>query len=354
MTAKLEEIWHSGIVTNHGPQLCAFERTLSTKLENGGEAIALCNGTSALMAALAACDLEGEVITTPFSFVATAHAISSLGLTPKFVDIDPNSLCLDPKKVVAAITDKTCAILGVHIYGNPCAPDEFEALAKKYGLKLIYDAAHAFGAMHQGKSLVSYGDVCALSFHATKSFHTIEGGAVVTSDSQISERIKQYRNFGLDDHKVAQVLGINGKMNEIQAAIGLLNLEDHAENTAHRKAVYKRYVEELSDLKGLKIIQPFEGDVSNYSYCPLRVSADFSLNRDRLLSALDRRGIIAQRYFYPLITDMPVYKEYAQEFPVASKASKEMLCLPIYPDLSPKDQRRVIDIIIKIARGIEL
>ncbi len=331
-------------MTNGGAQHQDFENALSDFLDVP-HCIAFANGTLALNAALSLFDLKGEVITTPFSFVATAHVLKPLGLTPRFVDIEPEGLGLDPVAVEAAITEETSAIFPVHVYGNPCQVEALEKISCQNNLKLIYDAAHCFGVRYKGKSLLSYGDASALSFHATKSFHTFEGGAVIAPDADQATWLQRYKNFGLDAQGAADFEGINGKMNELQAAIGLLNLQMHSEVIHKRKVLYLRYLEQLEDIEGLQFIRPPAGTEPNYAYCPLRIGRSFPLNRDALMAKLEEHNIFARRYFYPLITDMPAYCDYKQHFPVATQIAEEILCLPLYPDLSEEDQSRVIDVI---------
>lgn len=341
-SAHLRDIWENRHFTNGGPKHQELKKSLCNFLDVP-DIVLLGNGTYALVAALSALGLEeGEVITTPFTFVASAQCLQPLGLTPRFVDIEPDGLTIDPARVEAAITPRTRAILGVHVYGNPCAIEELQAIADKHGLKIVYDAAHAFGVLYQGRSVLNYGDASCLSFHATKAFHTFEGGAVVSPSAAVCEYVRKYRNFGIDaaDGSVVQH-GLNTKMSELHAAAGLTNLPHYNRLVALRKTLYGRYQAELAGVAGLSFVSFAKQENANYNYCPVLFDGD----RDALFDALGRAGILTRKYFYPLLTDMPAFSAHKQDFPVASRIVKQILCLPIYPDLSFEEQDRVISII---------
>ena len=344
----LESIWESKILTNGGPFHQKLEKALCDYL--GVEHLALfTNGTLALVTALQALRISGEVITTPYSFVATAHSLLWNGIKPVFVDIDPNTLNLDPNKIEAAITPQTTAIMPVHCYGHPCDVDKIEKIADNYGLKVIYDAAHAFGVREKNISILKHGDLSVLSFHATKVFNTFEGGAIICPDAKTKNRIDHLKNFGFVDEVTVVAPGINGKMSEINAAFGLLQLTRIEDVFAKRKKIDDVYRIELGKVQGLNLIE-LSSDISpNYSYFPVLVENDFPICRDTLYQKLKDRGIFARRYFYPLISDFPMYRGLSSalksNLPVATSAASKILCLPIYPDLTENEQQRVIEII---------
>jgi dTDP-4-amino-4,6-dideoxygalactose transaminase len=341
----LEKIWASKWLTNAGPYHEELEAALGKYL--GVEHIALfANGTIALVTALQALRITGEVITTPYSFVATAHSLLWNSLTPVFVDIDCRSCNLDPDKIEQAITPRTTAIMPVHCYGNPCDVERIQKIADIYGLKIIYDAAHAFGVRHKGQSVLNYGDLSILSFHATKAFNTFEGGAIVCPDAKMKQRIDYLKNFGFADEVTVMAPGINGKMNEVQAAFGLLQLK-HADDAIKRRmnidAIYR---EALAGVKGLRIFEYTPGATCNGSYFPIFVDREFPISRDALYFALRDKRVFGRRYFYPLISSFPMYRGLAsalsENLPVAETIAQQVLCLPIYPDLTSSEQQRVI------------
>ncbi len=344
----LEKIWKSKWLTNNGPFHQEFEAALAQHL--GIEHIALfTNGTLALVTALKTLRITGEVITTPYSFVATAHSLLWNNIQPIFVDIDPVTMNLDPDKIEAAITPQTTAILPVHCYGHPANVDRIRQIADIYGLKVIYDAAHAFGVQYRGESLLNHGDLSVLSFHATKVYTTFEGGAIVCPDAKTKQRIDYLKNFGIADEVTVMGLGINGKMSEVQAAFGILQLKYIDNAIERRKAVDRRYREYLCDVPGI-IVMPAPSDtVYNYPYFAILVGPDFPVSRDALYLQFREAGIHARRYFYPLISDMPMYRGLpsaaAANLPNAKKVSERILCLPIYPDLEEGEQQKVIQII---------
>ena len=343
----LEKIWENKWLTNNGE----FHQRLETELAEylGVEYISLfTNGTLALLVALQALRVKGEVITTPYSFVATTHALHWNELTPVFCDIDPVTFNLDPDKIERLLTSKTSAILPVHVYGYPCDVGNIEYIADTYGLKVIYDACHAFDVKFEGNSILNFGDLSVLSFHATKIFTTMEGGAIVTSDEKVKRRIDYLKNFGIFDETTVIGPGINGKMNEAQAALGLLQLNHVAENTTKRKRITEWYRTRLGDMPGLKFMEDLPGVKHNYCYFPIFIDEDeFSVSRDELFSLLRSNDIICRRYFHPLISTFPIYRELksAQKLPVAQKASEQVICLPLYPNLSENMVDKICDII---------
>ncbi len=344
----LEKIWESKWLTNNGPFHQEFEKALCEYL--GVKNLALfANGTLALITALQAIRITGEVITTPYSFVATTHALHWNSIKPVFVDIDPITFNLDPKKIESAITPQTTAILAVHVYGNPSAVDEIQKIADIYGLKVIYDSAHAFGVRLNGKSVLNFGDMSVLSFHATKVFNTFEGGAIVCPDVKTKERIDFLKNFGFTDEVTVIAPGINGKMNEVQAAFGLLQLKHIDAAIECRREIDTRYRQGLADIAGIEFLPVFDQVDSNYSYCPIQVETEYPLSRDALFQKLRDKGIYARRYFYPLISEFPMYRglpSAAQSnLSVARKAADQIICLPIYPALEASDQENIISLI---------
>jgi dTDP-4-amino-4,6-dideoxygalactose transaminase len=332
----LQEIWHTKQLTNCGPFHEKFEKALCEYL--GVEHICLFNnGTIALVTALQALCVTGEVITTPYSFVATSHSLLWNGIKPIFVDIAPQTLNLDPTKIEAAITPQTSAIMPVHCYGHPCDVDAIQKIADTYNLKVIYDAAHAFGVQYKGGSVLNFGDVSVLSFHATKVFNTFEGGAIICPDAKTKERIDHLKNFGHVGEVTVVAPGINGKMSEFNAALGLLQLKYIDQAIERRKVIDSAYRERLKDVKGIHCLNDADEDVANYAYFPILVQADYPIQRDDLYQRLKDRGIHPRRYFYPLISDFPMYRSlhsaHRKNLPTANEAALQILCLPIYPDL---------------------
>jgi dTDP-4-amino-4,6-dideoxy-D-glucose transaminase len=344
----LEEIWASRWLTNAGPFHQRFEAELAAHL--GIEHVALVsNGTLGLVVALQALHIAGEVITTPYSFVATAHSLLWNNLKPVFVDIDPDSCNLDPAKIEAAITPQTTAIMPVHCYGTPCDVDGIQHIADTHGLKVIYDAAHAFAVRDKGESILKYGDLSVLSFHATKVFNTFEGGAIVCPDAKMKQRIDYLKNFGFADEVTVTAPGINAKMNEFQSALGLLQLKHLPAAIEGRKRVAEAYRKGLAGVPGIRCLDTRPDVTPNYSYFPILVGPDYKLSRDGLYRRLREAGIYSRRYFYPLISNMPMYKALpsaaATNLPVANRIADEVLCLPIYPDLGEKDAGHILTII---------
>ena len=346
----LEKIWESKILTNGGPLHQQFEEALSEYL--GIDHVALfTNGTIALVSALQALRITGEVITTPYSFVATAHSLLWNGIKPVFVDIDSETFNLDPAKVEAAITPQTTAIMAVHCYGNPCDVEALQRIADNYNLRIIYDAAHAFGVRDQGGSILRYGDLSTLSFHATKVFHTFEGGGIVCPDARTKLHIDRLKNFGYVDEVTVVAPGINGKMSEVSAAMGLLQLLHVDKAVAERCAIDSKYRELLSGTSGIRCVGKLPGTCPNFSYFPILVTPDYPISRDELYEKLKRSNIYGRRYFYPLISEFPMYRGMTsarrENLPVATTVSLQVLCLPIYPGLTNFDQERIVSLILE-------
>jgi len=344
----LEKIWASKILTNGGPFHHQLEQALCTYL--GVKYISLfTNGTLALITALQSLRITGEVITTPYSFVATAHSLLWNGIKPVFVDIDPTTFNMDPRKIEAAITPQTTAIMPVHCYGQPCDVEKIQKIADNYGLKVIYDAAHAFGVQHNGASVLNHGDLSVLSFHATKVFNTFEGGAIVCPDEKTKQRIDHLKNFGFVDQTTVVAPGINGKMSEINAAFGLLQLKGIDEALARRKDVAARYRRNLVGITGIQCHSSSENTTNN-AYFPILVNSDFPLSRDDLFQRLSDHNIFSRRYFYPLISDFPMYRglpsSVPSNLPVASQAAKQIICLPQYAALMPEQIDYITGLIV--------
>ena len=347
-TKSLEKIWESKWLTNNGEFHQEFEKKLEVHL--GVKHVSLfSNGTLALMTALQVLDIKGEVITTPYSFVATTHAMLWNNITPVFCDVDPIYGNLDVDKIEALITDKTTAIVPVHVYGNPVQVEKLETLAKKYKLKVIYDAAHAFGVKKNGKSILNYGDLSVLSFHATKTFNTIEGGAIICQNEKTKKQIDYLKNFGFENEVTVVAPGINAKMNELQAAFGLLQLNIVDKDIANRKRVANLYREKLRNVKGIRFLEDMKDIKHNYSYFPIFVEKDYPLTRDELYQKLKDNNIFGRRYFYPLISEFSMYKNLESSNPNnltnAVIIANEVICLPIYPQLSEMETLLIFDII---------
>ena len=349
----LQEIWDSKVLTNGGNFHQQLEQKLCEYL--GVEHLALLtNGTIALITALQALRITGEVITTPYSFVATAHSLLWNGIKPVFVDIDPETLNLDPSKIEAAITPQTTAIMPVHCYGHPCDVEQIGRIADAYGLRVIYDAAHAFGVKSHGDSLLKHGDLSVLSFHATKVFNTFEGGAIVCPDAKTKLRIDHLKNFGFVDEVTVVAPGINGKMSEVNAAFGLLQLKRINQALQKRKEIDALYRLLLSGVKGILCLQGVNESAANHAYFPVLVKPQYPLSRDALFQKLRDNNIFARRYFYPLITEFPMYRGLPSathsNLPVAYRVAGEVICLPIYPALSSAEIEKVSSIIVEGGR----
>ena len=346
--AEIADIWDSHWLTNMGVKHQKLQQSLQQYF--GVDNVELfTNGHMALELSLQALDLQGEVITTPFTFASTTHAIVRNGLTPVFCDIDPVDYTIDTEKMESLITDRTCAIMPVHVYGHVCHVEEIERIAQKYGLKVIYDAAHTFGVIYKGKSTASFGDVSCFSFHATKVFHTIEGGAACFKDPELGRRLYQLKNFGIRDSEHVDAVGANAKMNEFCAAMGICNLRHMDEELAKRKKVVDQYRNRLSGVEGLKL-SPIQQDVvPNYAYFPvLFEEKSFGATRNEVFEALSEQGIGARKYFYPLTNTFECFHNAydVDETPVALHVSKNILTLPLYADLSLSDVNHICDIVI--------
>lgn len=339
----------SGMLTNEGIHLKQLEKELKGYLDV--ENISLfCNGTIALMVALKGLDLTGEVITTPFTFPATVHALEWLGLTPVFCDIDIDTMCIDAEKIESLITDKTSAILGVHVYGMPCDVIKIGEIATKHKLKVVYDAAHSFLTRVNNKSIGVYGDVSMFSFHATKLFNTIEGGALIYNDKKLTEEFYLLKNFGIKTPEEVVLSGINGKMNEIQAIVGLENLHSLEIEIQKRRELFDFYNSELSNIDGIKLTAFPANTTPSFQYYPIRVLQNTTnTNRDRIFEELKMHNILARKYFYPLCSNYPIYSNIEsakKEFlPIANKTSEEILCLPFYGSLEKHIAKNICDII---------
>ncbi len=370
-TPYLEQIWKNKWLTNNGPFHQQLEAALCDYLQVPYISV-FANGTLALLTALQALDIQGEVITTPYSFVATAHSLLWNNITPVFVDVELETGNMNPANIEAAITEKTTAILPVHVYGNPCNHAEIDAIAKKHNLKLIYDAAHCFGVKENGTSICNYGDLSILSFHATKVFNTFEGGAIVCHTKEMKQHIDDLKNFGFRNETTVIAAGINAKMNEVQAAFGLLQLTYIDEAIAKRKAIAELYTKELSNIPGIRLIDSYQLSTinyqlpdncqlipdncklitHNYSYFPIFISEqEYGKSRDQVYEELKTQGIYARRYFYPLISDFPMYTHIpsaqADKLPIAQLLANEVLCLPIYADLEEADVLKIISLLKK-------
>ncbi len=348
---SLQKIWDNKWLTNNGEFHRAFEQKLAESL--GVKYVSLfTNGMIALQVGMQALRITGEVITTPFTFVATTHAIHWNNCKPVFCDIEPDTYTLDPDKVESLITPKTTAIMPVHVYGNPCYHEKLQKIADIYGLKLFYDAAHVFGVEKEGVNICNWGDLSMLSFHATKVFNTFEGGALVTNDENLKKRIDFLKNFGFANEVTVVAPGSNGKMDEFRAAFGLLQLERVDGEIAKRQKVAKRYREALKDVPGLRMLYDIPGVKHNYSYFPIEINAkEYGMTRDELYNRLKANNIMSRRYFYPLCSDFPTYRSLpsasATNIPVATKVAERILCLPMFADLTDEEQ----NIILHFLRG---
>ena len=348
----LQDIWNRKWLTNNGYYHRELEKALCEYLKVPYISL-FTNGTLPLMCALQALRITGEVITTPYSFVATTHSLWWNGIKPVFVDIDPETCNLDPNKIEAAITPKTTAIMPVHVYGKPCDTSHIQEIADKYGLKIIYDAAHAFGVEVNGKSVLEAGDMSTLSFHATKVYNTIEGGALICHDEQTKKRIDYLKNFGFAGETTIVAPGINGKMDELRSAYGLLNLKQVDTAIESRRQIAIKYRESLSNVKGIRCMEDMPGVRHNYSYFPIFVDADiYGMTRDELYFKMKEANVLGRRYFYPLISEFSTYRglESAQSenLPIAVKIANSVICLPMHHSLiSDGDIERVLYQIVK-------
>jgi dTDP-4-amino-4,6-dideoxygalactose transaminase len=343
----LQEIWSSRNLTNSGPFHEELEKELC-KFLNVKYVSLFSNATIALVTALQALKIKGEVITTPFSFIATANVLKWNGLEPVFVDIDPITLNIDPLKIESAITSKTVAIMPVHCYGTPCDVNAIKKIADKYNLKIIYDAAHAFGVKLGGESILNSGDLSVVSFHATKVFNTFEGGAIISSNEENKKNIDNLRNFGIVSETEIIAPGINGKMSEFNSALGLLQIRYVESYISKRKIISDKYIRKLFETKGIKCIFSNVAE-GNYSYFPILVEKEYRMSRDTLYEKLKEIGVYTRRYFYPLITEFEIYSANKiranKKLQNAEKVAQEILCLPIYPDIDDNEIVRISNFI---------
>lgn len=347
----LKQIWESKWITNNGSFHKQLEKELTAYLKVPYISL-FTNGTLPLITALQALRITGEVITTPYSFVATTHALWWNGIKPVFVDIDPATGNMDPNKIEAAITPRTTAIMPVHVYGKPCDTERIQAIADQYGLKVIYDAAHAFGVEVNGESILNAGDLSTLSFHATKVYNTIEGGALVMHDDKMKKRIDYLKNFGFANETTVVGPGINSKMDEVRSAYGLLNLKqvDAAIEARHQAAV--KYREALRDVEGITFFDDMPGVKHNYSYFPIFIDErKYGMTRDELYFKMKEQNVLGRRYFYPLISEFSTYRglasSYPENLPEAHKMTDSVICLPMHHALTDEDIKRILDSIIK-------
>ena len=350
-SSMLQNIWNNKWITNNGQYHQQLEDALCKYLKVSFISL-FTNGTLPLLTALQALRISGEVITTPYSFVATTHSIWWNGLKPVFVDIDPSNCGIDPNRIEAAITPRTTAIMPVHCYGKPCDIVSIQQIADKYGLKVIYDAAHAFGVEVKGKSILEYGDISTLSFHATKVFNTIEGGAMVVHDEATKQRIDYLKNFGFESETEVIAPGINGKLDELRSVFGLLNLQqiDAAIEARHQVAI--QYRDALRGVPGIRFFDDMPGVRHNYSYFPIFVNAEeYGITRDELYFKMREQGILGRRYFYPLISTFSSYRGLpsaaSENLPNATRIANEVICLPMHHNLSAEDVNHVLDVIMR-------
>lgn len=345
---EIESLWDTHWLTNMGEKHNRLEKSLKEYL--GVSNISLfSNGHMALELLLQALDLHGEVITTPFTFASTTHAIVRNGLQPVFCDIKENDYTIDEEKIESLITEQTCAILPVHVYGHMCNVEAIESIARKHHLKVIYDAAHAFGVRYKGKGCASFGDASMLSFHATKVFNTIEGGAVCFQNNELEEQLYSLKNFGIRSETQVSGVGANAKMNEFQAAMGICNLLHIEEEIQKRKAVYERYMDNLDGIAGIRLVKPKAEEYSNYAYFSVVFDEDkCGQTRDSVYDRLAENNIYARKYFYPLTSEFECYKGQLDNLqtPVAKRISERILCLPMYADLAIKDVDKICSIVI--------
>lgn len=347
----LKQIWESKWLTNNGQFHKQLEKELVEYL--GIPYISLfSSGALALVTALQCLRVTGEVITTPYSFVATTHSLWWNGIKPVFVDVDPIYGNLNPDAIEAAITPQTTAIMPVHVYGNPCDNNKIQKIADKYGLKIIYDAAHAFNVKKNDQSILNWGDLSILSFHATKVFNTFEGGAIICHDEVTKNRIDDLKNFGIHDEVTVVAPGINSKMNEVQAAFGLLQLKYIDTLISKRNKIAQLYRDKLNGIKGIQIFNDIPEVTHNYAYFPILINEEYGITRDELYSLLRKNNIVSRRYFYPLISTFSTYRGLPSakpsNLPNATQIANQVLCLPIYPDLENEQISRIIKIIIEI------
>ena len=344
--AHLKEIWSSRVLTNQGPKHIQLENNLTAMLGTRNVRL-FSNGTLGLILGLKALGIRGEVITTPFTFPATPHSVVWAGATPVFCDINPTSLCIDPDRIEALITPRTEAILGVHVYGVPCDVEAIQVIANKYGLKVIYDAAHAFLTELHETPIASFGDMTMFSFHATKLFHTIEGGCLAFNNAELGEALNLLKNFGIKDGDQVPIPGMNAKMSEIQCAMGIEMLKETEVERERRKPLRKKYIELLSEIEGIDCVVLPDGVSDSLQYMALRVDEErFGLSRDQLQKELNIFNVFSRKYFFPLCTDYECYKDAVNDgTPAARRAAKQLLCLPFYGEMEIEAIERIVEMI---------
>ena len=348
---EIKPLWESHWLTNMGVEHKKLEAALKERLKVENVAL-FTNGHNALECILEALDLRGEVITTPYTFASTTHAIVRKSLTPVFADVKPDDYTIDPESVERLITPRTCAIVPVHVYGNLCDVDTIQRIADEHGLKVVYDAAHAFGVERGGVSAAAFGDASMFSFHATKVFNTVEGGAVCFKDPALYPVLNQWKNFGITSPEDVEYVGGNAKMNEFCAAMGVCNLRHLDGEIAKRGKVEERYRERLAGVRGVRLVDPQPGVRPNHAYMPVVFGDAFGATRDEVFDALDRAGIGARKYFYPLVTDYACYRSVysSDRTPVAKDVASRVLTLPMYADLALGDVDRICDVVLGCAR----
>lgn len=353
VTKEIEEIWESQLLTNGGAKHQLLEKELKKELKVPYLSL-FNNGTIALMVAVQSLRLSGEVITTPFSFPATTHVLPWNNITPVFCDIDEDTLTLDPAKLTRLITSKTTGILGVHVYGMPCQVEAIQEIADQNGLRVIYDAAHAFNTEIDGRAIGTFGDISMFSFHSTKLFHTVEGGALTFNSEHLKQRIDYLKNFGIKNEEEVILPGINGKMNEVQAAVGLLNLKDLAAERGKRESVLETYLANLAEIPGITPFLMPENVRHSFQYFMVRIGLDYGMNRNDLYTELRKFNIFSRKYFYPLISEYSSYSQLPsanpQNLSVAHKVVQEVLCLPFYGNLPLSDVEKICQIIRELGK----
>lgn len=349
---EIESIWQTNWLTNDGPKSIVFLEQIKKYLSVSNAQL-YTNGHLALEIAIAALNLKGEVITTPFTFVSTTHAILNNGLTPVFCDIEPDTYTIDVSKIEELITDKTSAILPVHVYGNVCNIEEIKKIADKYKLKVIYDAAHAFGINYKGKGIGNYGDISMFSLHATKVFHSIEGGILSYNDANLTFDLIALRNFGINGFNEIQRSSINAKMNEFQASMGICNLRHIHEYIEKRKQCVEVYRERLGNIEGIKLCKTNKFTTENYAYMPVQfIQKEFGFSRDEVCDILNKNEIFPRKYFYPLTSNMPLFKQFdtKNNLVVANEVAENIVTLPLYADLTTDEVNYICDIIINMQK----
>lgn len=340
----IKPLWDSHWLTNDGSIHKKLEENIKSYLDNDNITL-FTNGHLSLENAIRVLNLTGEVITTPFTFISTTHAIKRCGLTPVFCDINKEDYTIDVNKIESLITIKTSAIIPVHVYGNVCNVEEIQKIADKYDLKVIYDAAHAFGVKYKDKSIAKYGDISMFSFHATKVFNTIEGGALAYNDNALYSKLNSLKNFGIVDPETINCVAGNAKMNEFQAAMGICNLRHLKENIEKRKLISEKYNELLSEINGIKINNLQNDVISNYAYYPIVIEKEYGINRDEIFNILASHNIFVRKYFYPISNEFDIYRDCVGYTPVAKDISERILTLPIYPDLELHEVERICKVL---------